>query len=58
MISNGETWCHCQMEEFGSLVRNPIIFRTSLVVQWLRICLLMQMTGIQSWVRQLRPHML
>ena len=31
--------------------------RTSLVVQWLRICLPMQGTGVQSLVGKLRSHM-
>ena len=30
---------------------------TSLVVQGLRICLLMQGTGVRSLVGELRPHM-
>ena len=28
---------------------------TSLMVQWLRICLLMQSMQVQSWVRELGP---
>ena len=32
-------------------------FGTSLVVQWLEICLEMQRTWVQSLVRELRPHM-
>ena len=32
--------------------------RTYLVVWWLRICLLMPWTWVQSWVRELTSHML
>ena len=30
---------------------------TSLMVQWLRICLPMQSMQVQSWVRELRSYM-
>ena len=34
-----------------------IISGTSLVVQWLRICLAMQKTQVQPLVRELKSHM-
>ena len=43
---------------FGnSLIRAQGLWRTSLVVQWLRILLPMQGTRIRSLVQELRPHM-
>ena len=35
-----------------------LIVRTSLVVQWLRICLPMQGTQVQSLIQELKSHML
>ena len=32
-------------------------FRTSLVVQWLRICITMQRTQVQSLIKELRSPM-
>ena len=34
-----------------------LIVRPYLVIQWLRICLLMQGTQVQSLVQELRSHM-
>ena len=48
-------------DSFGTIDIKPLKFipfeRTSLVVQWLRICLPVQGTWVQSLVRELRSHM-
>ena len=43
-------------KEKGKKNQPQLIFRTSLVVQWLRIRLAMQGTWVQSLVGELRSH--
>ena len=41
----------------GELRYNRSSIRTSLVVQWLRLCLPLQTVQVQSLVEKLRSHM-
>ena len=45
-----------QQKKRGEKNQPQLIFRTSLVVQWLRIRLAMQGTWVQSLVGELRSH--